>query len=165
MVWESWSFPSAQHCRGHSCSARAVLGSPVLEMYCRDLQRATKVIEGQKSLFLRGKAERAGTPQPGWEKAQGIPSMSTNMWRKGVKRVEPGSARTRGNENKLDPGRFPLSIRKLFCCDGEWVLAQVAQKGLLSLHHWRYSTAIWIRCCPIASMWSCSSGVVEQDSL
>ncbi|KAK4820477.1 LOW QUALITY PROTEIN: hypothetical protein QYF61_027938, partial [Mycteria americana] len=71
-------------------------------------------------LFLRGKAERAGTVQPGEEQAQGDPINVHKRLQGGCK--EDGARlfpvvprdRTRGDGHKLTHRRFPLNIGKHF---------------------------------------------------
>jgi len=71
-----------------------VLGSSVQERHGKTAKRQAKRHKddvGTGAPHVGGKAERQGTAQPGEEKALGVSSMSVNTWRKGGKRMEPGS--------------------------------------------------------------------------
>ena len=66
--------PSAQHWWGHTCSAGSTSGLPSMRetwTYWRSPAKGQWVDEGNGASLLWGKAERAGTVQPGAEKAQG----------------------------------------------------------------------------------------------
>jgi len=92
-------------------------------------------VSGTGTSLLGGKAERAGTVQPGEEKAQGDLSNVYKYLQGGCREddarlfsVVPRD-RTRGNGHTLRHSRFPLNVRILFHSECDQVLAQVSQGG------------------------------------
>lgn len=75
--------------------------------------------------------------------SEGISSMCTNMWRKGAKKMKPGSfqvapsSRTRNNENKQT--QAVPSQEKVFYCEGDWD----CPGRLWIFHSWRNSKTVW----------------------
>ncbi|KAK4815764.1 LOW QUALITY PROTEIN: hypothetical protein QYF61_007182 [Mycteria americana] len=104
----------------HWCTGEAAPGvlCPVLGYLVRDMdivervqQKAVKLIKGLEHLTYEERL-RAGTVQPGEEKAQGDFIDVYKYLMGGMKVREPGFSQTRGNRHKLNHRRFPLNIRK-----------------------------------------------------
>ena len=108
-------------CTGECCvQVWALQYKRDMDVLERVQERAVKMIKGQEHLFPWGKAERAGTVQPGEEKAQGD-LIHVYKYRMGGNEEDGArlfpvmpSARTRGSEHKLKHRRFSLNIRKRF---------------------------------------------------
>lgn len=119
-----------------------------MELLDKMQQRTMRMMKGLKHLLYKERMRELGLLN--LEKAQGVLS---EVYKDLKKRFKESVARvflvacthkTGGNGQILKHRKFPLNIRKNFCC-----MAQVAQRGLLfgdfvGFPLWRFSKSVWI---------------------